>query len=295
MTEQTTIGFIGLGIMGKPAAKNLVDDGYDLIVNDIDDEAVQDLEEYGATSVETAAAVAAESDVVITFLPEGKHVRQVALGEEGIIEGAEDGLVYIDMSTIGPTTIREVAAELESVGVTTIDAPVSGSEKGAKEAWMRIMIGGDEDTVEEYRDLFEVMGGQVTWIGDTGAGQVAKVGNNMIVASSLVGLSEALVLAEKAEVSQERLVEAISGGAAQSWALDSRAEGMINGEYEPGFFGKYHYKDLRIAVQDGEEFGAPMPLTAINHELFKSLVEKERGDLDTSAILTVLEDMAGLD
>jgi len=160
---------------------------------------------------------------------------------------------------------------------------------------MRIMIGGDEDTVEEYRDLFEVMGGQVTWIGDTGAGQVAKVGNNMIVASSLVGLSEALVLAEKAEVSQERLVEAISGGAAQSWALDSRAEGMINGEYEPGFFGKYHYKDLRIAVQDGEEFGAPMPLTAINHELFKSLVEKERGDLDTSAILTVLEDMAGLD
>jgi len=132
MTEQTTIGFIGLGIMGKPAAKNLVDDGYDLIVNDIDDEAVQDLEEYGATSVETAAAVAAESDVVITFLPEGKHVRQVALGEEGIIEGAEDGLVYIDMSTIGPTTIREVAAELESVGVTTIDAPVSGSEKEQK-------------------------------------------------------------------------------------------------------------------------------------------------------------------
>lgn len=295
MTEQTTIGFIGLGIMGKPAAKNLVDEGYDLIVNDIDDEAVQDLEEYGATSVETAAAVAAESDVVITFLPEEKHVRQVALGEEGIIEGAEDGLVYIDMSTIGPTAIREVAAQLESVGVMTIDAPVSGSEKGAKEAWMRIMIGGDEDIVEEYRHLFEVMGGQVTRVGDTGAGQVAKVGNNMIVASSLVGLSEALVLAEKAEVSQERLVEAISGGAAQSWALDSRAEGMINGEYEPGFFGKYHYKDLRIAVQDGEEFGAPMPLTAINHELFKSLVEKERGDLDTSAILTVLEDMAGLD
>lgn len=295
MTDQLTIGFIGLGIMGRPAAKNLVDDGYDLIVNDIDDAAVEELEEYGSSSAQTPAAVAAESDVVISFLPEGKHVRQVALGDAGIIEGAEDGLVYIDMSTIGPTTIREVAAELETVGVETIDAPVSGSEEGARDAWMRIMIGGDEDVVEDHREIFEVMGGQVTRVGDTGAGQVAKVCNNMIVASSLVGLSEALVMAEKADVSRERMVEAISGGAAQTWALESRAEGMINGEYEPGFFGKYHYKDLRIAVQDGEEFGAPMPLTAINHELFKSLVEKGRGDLDTSAILTVLEDMGGLD
>jgi len=295
MDSDSTVGFIGLGIMGKPAAKNLVDAGYDLVVNDVREDPVRNLEEHGAQSRETPAEVAAESDVLISFLPEAKHVREVALGEDGIIQGAHEGLVYIDMSTIGPGTIREVADELGEKGVRTIDAPVSGSEQGAKEAWMRIMIGGDEALVEEHRELFEVMGGQVTRVGEAGAGQVAKVCNNMIAAAEVTSLAEALVFAEKAGISQERLVEAISGGAAQTWALETRAEGMIEGDLEPGFFGSYMYKDLRIAVGDGEEYGAPIPVTSINHELFKSLEERGRGDLDFSGVITVFEDMAGID
>jgi 3-hydroxyisobutyrate dehydrogenase len=290
-----TIGFIGLGIMGEPAAKNLADAGYDLVVNDVREEPVAELEAAGADSRATPAEVAATGDVVITFLPKGEHVREVALGDDGIVHGADEDLVYIDMSTIGPGAIREVAEELAEAGVRTVDAPVSGSEEGARDAWMRIMVGGDEALVEEYRELFEVMGGQVTRVGDTGAGQVAKICNNMIAAAEVTSLAEALVFAEKAGISRHRLVEAIEGGAAQTWALETRAEGMIEGDLEPGFFGSYMYKDLNIAVEDGAEFGATTPVTAANHELFKALDEMGRGDLDFSGVITVLEDLSGLE
>lgn len=290
-----TIGFIGLGIMGKPAAKNLLEAGYELIVNDVREEPVEELEAAGANSRSTPREVTADSDVVITFLPEGKHVRQVALGEDGIIESADADLVYIDMSTIGPQAIREVAAELDEKGVKTIDAPVSGSEEGSREAWMTIMIGGDEDVVAEHRDLFEVMGGNINRVGESGAGQVAKLCNNMIAAAEVTSLAEALVFAEKAGISQENLVEAIRGGAAQTWALDTRAEGMIDGEFDPGFFASYMYKDLRIANSDGEEYGSPLLLTATNHELFKSLTEQGRGELDFSGVMTLYEDLAGIE
>ncbi|MCQ4332980.1 NAD-binding protein [Natronomonas sp. F2-12] len=290
-----TIGFIGLGIMGKPASKNLVDAGYELIVNDVREEPVAELEAYGAESRATPREVTADADVVITFLPEGKHVREVALGEEGVIEGAEPGEVYIDMSTIGPSAIREVAEELDAAGVETIDAPVSGSEEGAREAWMSIMIGGEEEAVAAHRDLFEVMGGNVVHVGATGAGQVAKVCNNMIVAAEVTSLAEALVFAEKAGIDQGNLIEAIRGGAAQTWALDTRAEGMIDGEFEPGFFASYMYKDLRIATNDGEEYGAPQLITATNHELFKSLEEQGYGDLDFSGVMRLYEDLAGIE
>ena len=288
-----TIGFIGLGIMGKPASKNLLDAGYDLIVNDVRDDPVKELEAAGAGSRPTPKAIAADADVVITFLPEGKHVREVALGEDGIIEGVESGQVYIDMSTIGPSAIRDVVVEFEEKGVEVIDAPVSGSEEGAKDAWMSIMIGGDERTVEAHRDLFDVMGGNVVRVGETGAGQVAKVCNNMIVAAEVTSLAEALVFADKAGIDQGNLVEAIRGGAAQTWALDTRAEEMIEGEFEPGFFASYMYKDLRIATRDGEEYGAPQLITSTNHELFKSLEEQGRGDLDFSGVMTLYEELAG--
>lgn len=295
MRSDSTVGFVGLGIMGEPAAKNLVDAGYELVVNDVRDEPVRELEAHGAESRSTPAEVAAASDVVISFLPKGEHVREVALGPDGIVEGAEEGLVYIDMSTIGPGAIREVADELLEAGVRTIDAPVSGSEEGARDAWLRIMIGGDEALVEEHRELFEVMGGQVTRVGETGAGQVAKICNNMIAAAEVTSLAEALVFAEKAGISQHKLVEAIEGGAAQTWALETRAEGMIEGDLEPGFFGSYMFKDLGIAVEDGAEFGATTPVTAANHELFKALVETGRGELDFSGVITVLEDLSGID
>lgn len=290
-----TIGFIGLGIMGKPASKNLVDAGYGLIVNDVRDDPVEELEAHGAESRATPREVAADSDVVISFLPEGKHVRQVALGEDGVIEGVEPGQVYIDMSTIGPSAIREVAEELEAEGVDTVDAPVSGSEEGARDAWMSIMIGGDEETVEDHWDLFDVMGGNIVRVGETGAGQVAKICNNMIVAAEVTSLAEALVFAEKAGIDQENLVDAISGGAAQTWALDTRAKDMIAGEFDPGFFASYMYKDLRIATSDGEEYGVPQLITSTNHELYKSLEEQGRGDLDFSGVMALYEDLAGID
>lgn len=295
MRARPRVGFIGLGIMGKPTAKNLVDAGYELVVTDNGADPVSELESHGAESRETPAEIAEETDVVISFLPEGKHVREVALGADGLVHGAEDGLVYVDMSTIGPGAIREVAAELEPEGIRTIDAPVSGSEKGAKEAWMRIMIGGEEELVEQYRELFETIGGQVTRVGELGAGQVAKICNNMIAAAEVTSLAEALVFADEAGISKHRLVEAIEGGAAQTWALETRADGMIEHELEPGFFGSYMYKDLRIAVDDGEEFGAPIPITSANHELFKSLEAMGLGDQDFSAVVRVLERLAGDD
>lgn len=295
LKNEPTIGFIGLGIMGKPAAKNLVDAGYELLVNDVREEPVEELEAHGAASRTTPKAVASDSDVVITFLPEGKHVREVALGEDGIIEGATDGQVYIDMSTIGPSAIREVADELDDHGVETVDAPVSGSDEGAREAWMSIMIGGDETVVEACWELFEVMGGNVVRVGETGAGQTAKICNNMIVAAEVTGLAEALVFAEKAGISQRNLVEAIKGGAAQTWALNTRAEKMIEGDFEPGFLGSYMYKDLRIAAADGEAYGVPMALTSANHELFKSMELRGDGELDFSGVMRLYEDLAGVE
>ena len=295
MAETPTIGFIGLGIMGTPAARNLVDAGYDLVVHDVRAERVEALASYGTDSAQTPAEVAATSDVVITFLPEGKHVREVALGEDGLIEGAGAGLVYVDMSTIGPAAIREVAAELDPLDVQVIDAPVSGSERGAEAGTLRLMVGSDEPIPDAVSAVFDVVGGQVVRIGELGAGQVAKICNNMIGAASTVALSEAFVFAEKAGVDREKLVEGMSGATGQTWVLDNRAEEMIAGDFEPGFFGSYHYKDLRIGINDAQEYGVPVPLSSVNHELYKTLEEKGRGDLDTSAVLTVLEDMAGLD
>jgi len=295
MASTPTVGFIGLGIMGSPVAKNLIDAGYDLVVNDVRAERVRALVDYGTESAATPADVAAASDVVVTFLPEGTHVREVALGEDGLVDGAEAGLVYVDMSTIGPATIREVGAELDAVGVHTIDAPVSGSERGAKAGSLRLMVGSDEPIPEAVAAMFDVVGGQVVQIGGLGAGQVAKVCNNMIGAASTVALSEALVFAEKAGVSKEKLVEGMKGATGQTWILDNRAEEMIAHDFEPGFFGSYHYKDLRIGINDAQAYGVPVPLSQVNHELYKTLEETGRGDLDTSAVLTVLEDMAGLE
>ena len=295
MASTPTIGFIGLGIMGTPAAKNLVDAGYDLVVHDVREERVQLMEEYGTDSAPTPAEVAEASDVVITFLPKGEHVREVALGEDGLIEGTEDGLIYVDMSTIGPATIREVAEELTPLGVQVIDAPVSGSERGSKAGDLRLMVGCDGPIPDVVSEIFDVVGGQVVQIGELGAGQVAKICNNMIGAASTVALAEAFVFAEKAGVEKEKLVAGMKGATGQTWVLDNRAEEMIAHDFEPGFFGSYHYTDLRIGINDAQEYGVPVPLSSVNHELYKSLEEKGRGELDSSAVLTVLEDMAGID
>ncbi|MFC6734262.1 NAD(P)-dependent oxidoreductase [Haladaptatus sp. DYSN1] len=284
-----TVGFVGLGIMGLPMSKNLLDAGYDVVGNNRSQEPVAELEDYGGEGAATAKEVAERTDVVITCLPDHHVVDEVMRKDDGIMAGLSEGMTVIDMSTISPTTTEELAADLNEMGVAMLDAPISGGEEGAIDGTLSIMVGGDEDVLKEHRDLFEVMGATVTHTGPNGAGQVTKACNQIVVAGTMQAVSEALLFAQKGGADLEAVVNAISGGAAGCWALDNRAPTMIRGDFEPGFFASYQYKDLRIATGAGEAFGAPMPLTSLVHESYKSLVEMGHGRDDNSGVLQVLE------
>jgi 2-hydroxy-3-oxopropionate reductase len=288
-----TVGFVGLGIMGLPMAKNLVDAGYDVVGNNRSQEPVEELAEYGGEGAEAAEEAARRSDVVITCLPDSEVVSEVMRADDGIIAGVEEGTTVIDMSTISPTVTEELADELAQQGVDMLDAPISGGEEGAIEGTLSIMVGGDEGVLEEHRDLFEVMGGTTTHCGPNGAGQVTKACNQIVVANTMQAVSEALVFAEKAGADLEAVVDAISGGAAGCWTLDNRAPRMIRGNFEPGFFASYQYKDLRIATDAGEAFGSPMPITELTHEMYKSMEENGMGKDDNSGVMQVVETLAG--
>jgi 3-hydroxyisobutyrate dehydrogenase-like beta-hydroxyacid dehydrogenase len=202
-------------------------------------------------------------------------------------------MTVIDHSTISPTVAEEIADELAEQGVAMLDAPISGGESGAIEGTLSIMVGGDEDALDEQRDILDVMGETVTHCGPSGAGQTTKACNQIVVAAQMVGVSEALVFAGQAGADLEAVVDAISGGAAGCWTLDNRAPNMIHGEFDPGFFAQYQYKDLRIATDAGEAFGSPMPQTELAHELYKSMVQNDMGRDDNSGVMQVLEMMAG--
>jgi 2-hydroxy-3-oxopropionate reductase len=292
-----TVGFIGLGIMGLPMAKNLLDAGYDVVGHNRSQEPVADLVDYGGSDGESPAGVAERADVVLTCLPDSPDVRSVVLGGEDeddpVIDGLSEGMTLIDNSTISPTVTEEIAGELADAGVDMLDAPISGGEEGAIDGTLSIMVGGDEDVLEANRDLLEVMGATVTHCGPGGAGQVTKACNQIVVACTNQAVSEALVFAGKAGADPEAVVEAISGGAAGCWTLDNRADRMIRGNFDPGFFAEYQYKDLRIATDAGEAFGSPMPATELVHEMYKSMVENGMGRDDNSGVMQVLELLAG--
>lgn len=288
-----TIGVIGLGIMGAPMAENLLEAGYDVIGYNRSTEAVDRLVAAGGTGAATAAEAAAGVDVLITCLPDSPVVSDVMRGEDGVIDGIESGSIVIDMSTISPTVTEDLAAELGERDVDMLDAPISGGEEGAIEGSLSIMVGGEAEVLASVRPILDVLGETVTHCGGHGAGQVAKACNQIVVANTMAAVSEALLFAEKAGADLEAVVEAISGGAAGCWTLDHRAPRMIRGNFEPGFFAEYQYKDLRIATRAGQEYGAPMPTTAGTHELYKSTVESGHGRDDTSGVLQVLEAMAG--
>jgi 3-hydroxyisobutyrate dehydrogenase-like beta-hydroxyacid dehydrogenase len=213
--------------------------------------------------------------------------------DDGIVAGVEEGMTVIDMSTISPTVTEELADELAEEGVDMLDAPISGGEEGAIEGTLSIMVGGDGGVLEAHRDLFDVMGGTTTHCGPNGAGQVTKACNQIVVANTMQAVSEALVFAEKAGADLEAVVDAISGGAAGCWTLDNRAPRMIRGNFEPGFFASYQYKDLRIATDAGEAFGSPMPITELTHEMYKSMEENGMGRDDNSGVMQVVETLAG--
>ncbi len=232
--------------------------------------------------------------MVFTNLPDSPDVERVALGPEGIIAGAHPGLIFVDNSTIKPETARHIAAELAKAGVRALDAPVSGGEIGAIQGTLTIMVGGPQDAFDAVLPLFRAMGKTVTRIGDSGAGQIAKAANQIIVAAQMAALAEALVFVQKSGVDPQRVVQAISKGSAQCWALDVKPERLFRRELRPGFKAYMQHKDLNIVLDTGNTYSVPLPVTATLQQLYRAMLAAGNGDLDNSAVITVLETLAGV-
>ena len=289
MTEQYTIGFIGLGVMGKPMAHNLLDAGYPLVVHNRSREPVQALAQAGAQPAHSPAEVARESNLIITCLPDSPDVELVALGENGLIEGVEEGDIHVDMSTIAPTVAVAVAEALAERGVQCLDAPISGGDVGAQEGTLSIMVGGDADVFDTVRPILEILGETIVLCGPNGAGQTVKACNQVQVALNLIGMAEALVLGKKAGVDPAIVVDVLSGGFAQSRVMDVRGPNVIKGIFEPGFRSELHYKDLNIVRETARAYEASLPATSLAHELFGAMQAQGWGELDHSAVLRVIE------
>jgi 2-hydroxy-3-oxopropionate reductase len=273
-------------------AGHLLDAGYLLTVHDLRPEAVEPFVARGAARGATCAEVASCSDVVISMVPDSPDVEQVALGPAGIVAAARAGLVYVDMSSIAPATAIKVATELEKRGVDCLDAPVSGGEVGAKNATLSIMVGGSEKLFNQVLPILQVMGKTVTLCGANGAGQTVKACNQIQVALNFIGMAEAFVLGAKAGVDPAVILKVLSGGYAQTRVMDVRGPRVIQGDFEPGFRSRFHYKDLNIIIETARRLHVPLPATALAHELFAALMAAGRGDLDHSAVITILEDLA---
>lgn len=286
------IGFIGVGIMGFPMATHLLEAGYQVTVFDINPVNVSRLVEKGAQSSTSCAELTQNSDLVISMVPDSPDVEKVALGAGGIIESAREGLIYIDMSTIAPSIAIKVSETLASKGVRCLDAPVSGGETGAQNAALSIMVGGPEDLFMDVLPVLEVMGKTITLCGPNGAGQTVKACNQIQVALNFVGMAEALVLGTKAGVDPAIIINVLSGGYAQTRVMDARGQKVIHGDFEPGFKCKFHYKDLNIILETAKDLQVPVPCTAVAHQLFNALIASNRGDLDHSAVINIIEDLA---
>ncbi|QWA10055.1 2-hydroxy-3-oxopropionate reductase [Sodalis ligni] len=286
------IGFIGLGIMGKPMSKNLLKAGYDLVVLDRNKEAVAEVVAAGAGSADTPKAIAEQSDVIITMLPNSPHVKEVVLGENGVIEGFKAGGVVIDMSSIAPLASREIAAALAEKNIAMLDAPVSGGEPKAIDGTLSVMVGGDEAVFKSHYDVMKAMAGSVVHTGDIGAGNVTKLANQVIVALNIAAMSEALVLATKAGVDPEKVFQAIRGGLAGSTVLEAKAPMVLNRNFKPGFRIDLHIKDLANALDTSHGVGAQLPLTAAVMEMMQALKQDDLGTADHSALACYYEKLA---
>lgn len=293
MTQPISVGYIGLGLMGKSIARNIHKAGFPLIVHNRSRGAVDELVAEGAKAAYSPAEVAAQADVVFTNLPDSPDVEMVALGPNGIIEGAHSGLVYVDNSTIKPATARHISTVLGEKGVACLDAPVSGGDVGARNATLAIMIGGPAEALERVRPVFQAMGKTITHVGDAGAGQIAKAANQIMVAAQMVAMGELLIFAQKAGADPQKVVEAIKGGAAQCWSLDVKPPRLFSGNRAPGFKAYMQAKDLNIVLETARQYGVPLPSAAIHTQLFNAMLEMGLADLDNSAVIAVLEKLAG--
>ena len=288
------IGFIGLGIMGRPMARNLLKAGYPLVVHSRSRGPVDEIAKVGAKVGTSPRDVASQCDVLITMLPNSPDVEQVVLGREGVIEGARPGLVLLDMSTISPLVSQKIGAALAEKSVKMLDAPVSGGEMGAVDGVLSIMVGGDKAVFDKVLPIFQAMGKTITHLGPLGAGGFTKLANQIIVAVNLTALGEALTLAKKAGLDRELTLTALAGGLAGSKCLDQKKPNYLAETYNPGFKIDLHYKDLGLIMESARALGVPLPATAVVQELFSALRVKGRGGLDHSGVITLLEDLAGL-
>lgn len=294
MPNKPILGFIGLGLMGKPMAAHLLKAGFPLWVHNRSQAAVDELVALGATAAGSPAELAAAVDIVFTCLPDSPDVEQVVLGPDGIAAGARPGLIVVDHSTIKPATARHLAAALAERGLGWLDAPVSGGQLGAEQGTLTIMVGGEADALERARPALEAFSKAITHIGAAGAGQVAKCCNQIMVAAQMTALAELLIFARKADVDPAKVVQAIRGGAAACWTLDNKPERLFAGNRQPGFKAYMQAKDMGIVMDSAAEFGMPLPASEVATQLYDQMLEMGLGDLDNSALVGVLEKMAGV-
>lgn len=286
------IGFVGLGIMGKPMARNLIKAGHELLVYDINKESVDELQEAGASAGESPADVAGKCPLVITMLPNSPHVKSVVCGENGILSNAKEGLIVIDMSSIDPLVSQEVAASCAEKGVRMLEAPVSGGEPKAIDGTLAIMSGGEKDLFDECKDILGVLGADVVYCGKAGAGNTTKLANQVVVAVNIAAVSEAFMLAKRAGVDPNTVFEAIKGGLAGSTVMNAKGSMMLANNTKPGFKIDLHIKDLNNAIDTAHAKGAPLPLTALVMEMMQTLHADGLGQCDHSAIAKYYEKVA---
>jgi 2-hydroxy-3-oxopropionate reductase len=287
------IGFVGLGIMGEPMARNLMDAGHELVLYNRTRRKAEELAAQGGAEVaDSPAEVARKSDITITMLPDSPDVRNVVAGEEGVLEGIREGALLVDMSTISPVVTEELAEAVREKGASMLDAPVSGGDVGAIEGTLSIMVGGEEADFERAKPLFDAMGKTVTHVGPTGAGQVTKAANQVVVALTIEAVSEALVLGSKGGVSPEKILDVLGGGLAGNKVMEVKREKFLSHTFDPGFRSELHHKDLGIALAAGREYGVVLPVTAIVDQMLLSMRKKGWGGEDHSALLRVIEDLS---
>jgi 2-hydroxy-3-oxopropionate reductase len=289
------VGYIGLGLMGKSIARNILKAGFPLVVHNRSRAAVDELAAEGATPAFSPAEVAAQVEAVFTNLPDSPDVELVALGKDGIIEGAHTGLIFVDNSTIKPAAARRIAGKLAEKGVLSLDAPVSGGDIGAKNGTLTIMVGGDAAALETVMPVFRAMGKTITHVGEAGAGQVTKACNQIMVAAQMVAMGELLIFSKKAGVDPRKVVEAIKAGAAQCWTLDVKPQRLFEGNRQPGFKAYMMEKDLGIILESAREYGVPLPGTAENAQMFNAMLQLGMEELDNSAVIGVIEKLAGIE
>jgi len=294
-TQIKKIGFIGLGIMGKPMSLNLIKAGYKLIVYDVRHEPVNELVLRGAEAGKSAKHVAENSEIIITMLPNSPQVQEVVLGQDGILEGAKPGTLLIDMSSIAPLVSVEISKKAKEKGVDMLDAPVSGGEPKAIEGTLSIMVGGDQKSFEQSEAIFKVLGSSAVLVGSIGSGNTTKLANQIIVALNIAAVSEAMVLAEKCGVDPEKVFNAIRGGLAGSTVLEAKMPMILNGNFKPGFRIELHIKDLMNALGTAHDLAIPIPLTSLVMEFMQSLKADGKAGNDHSGLVQFYEKLAGVE